>query len=81
LMLIQMSSDPQPDLDFLGWAQLGSNQRPLACKASALPLSYAPFAARRGNLRLTGPAYLPFVWLALFGRPAAGPPPDGARPG
>ena len=24
------------------WAQLGSNQRPLACKASALPLSYAP---------------------------------------
>src|SRR4051812_15700831 len=25
-----------------GWAQLGSNQRPLACKASALPLSYAP---------------------------------------
>src|ERR1039458_9263405 len=25
-----------------GWAQLVSNQRPLACKASALPLSYAP---------------------------------------
>jgi hypothetical protein len=24
------------------WAQLVSNQRPLACKASALPLSYAP---------------------------------------
>src|SRR5690242_9139530 len=24
------------------WARLGSNQRPLACKASALPLSYAP---------------------------------------
>jgi hypothetical protein len=26
------------------WAQLVSNQRPLACKASALPLSYAPGA-------------------------------------
>lgn len=25
------------------WAQLGLNQRPLACEASALPLSYAPF--------------------------------------
>ena len=24
------------------WAQEGSNLRPLACKASALPLSYAP---------------------------------------
>ena len=26
------------------WARLGSNQRPLACEASALPLSYAPGA-------------------------------------
>ena len=26
------------------WARLGSNQRPLACEASALPLSYAPSA-------------------------------------
>ena len=26
------------------WARLGSNQRPLACEASALPLSYAPWA-------------------------------------
>ena len=25
-----------------GWARLVSNQRPLACEASALPLSYAP---------------------------------------
>lgn len=24
------------------WARLGLNQRPLACEASALPLSYAP---------------------------------------
>src|SRR5271157_5349891 len=29
------------------WAQLGSNQRPLACKASALPLSYAPLRSGR----------------------------------
>src|ERR1051325_5157297 len=29
----------------LRWARLGSNQRPLACEASALPLSYAPWAA------------------------------------
>ena len=28
-----------------GWARLVSNQRPLACEASALPLSYAPWAA------------------------------------
>jgi hypothetical protein len=28
------------------WAQQGSNLRPLACKASALPLSYAPDATR-----------------------------------
>jgi hypothetical protein len=27
---------------FSQWARLGSNQRPLACEASALPLSYAP---------------------------------------
>ena len=27
---------------FPEWARLGSNQRPLACEASALPLSYAP---------------------------------------
>src|ERR1700733_11511171 len=28
------------------WARLGLNQRPLACEASALPLSYAPVPAR-----------------------------------
>jgi hypothetical protein len=31
------------------WAHLGSNQGPLACEASALPLSYAP-----GKVRGTG---------------------------
>ena len=30
------------ELRKLGWARLGSNQRPLGCKPSALPLSYAP---------------------------------------
>src|SRR2546430_6579576 len=40
---------------WVGWARLGSNQRPLACKASALPLSYAPRNA--GPVyRATGPA-------------------------
>ena len=29
------------------WAHLGSNQGPLACEASALPLSYAPVERRR----------------------------------
>src|SRR6476620_3517697 len=35
----------KPDRLWLGrsrWAHLGSNQGPLACEASALPLSYAP---------------------------------------
>jgi hypothetical protein len=36
-----------PDIQGLStWARLGSNQRPLACEASALPLSYAPFCGR-----------------------------------
>ena len=30
-----------------GWAQQGSNLRPLACKASALPLSYTPLGCLR----------------------------------
>src|SRR3954452_13085771 len=40
------------------WAQLGSNQRPLACKASALPLSYAPGRpGQAGDVRI--PARVP----------------------
>jgi hypothetical protein len=31
------------------WAQQDLNLRPLACKASALPLSYAPDAARKAR--------------------------------
>ena len=31
----------------LGWAHLGLNQGPLACEASALPLSYAPGSGDR----------------------------------
>ncbi len=41
------------------WAHLGSNQGPLACEASALPLSYAP-GARKGIAALgTFRAWLP----------------------
>ena len=32
------------------WARLGSNQRPLACEASALPLSYAPGRGAQSSL-------------------------------
>jgi hypothetical protein len=41
------------------WARLGSNQRPPACKAGALPLSYAPGtpAVRRAGGRRVGSAY------------------------
>ncbi len=35
------------------WARLGSNQRPPACEAGALPLSYAP-RSRRTAYRATG---------------------------
>src|SRR5262245_21841231 len=33
------------------WAHLGSNQGPLACEASALPLSYAPGSAKASGAR------------------------------
>jgi hypothetical protein len=36
------------------WAHLGSNQGPLACEASALPLSYAPRAKSRLPQSLPG---------------------------
>ena len=39
------------------WAQLGLNQRPLACEASALPLSYAP-SVRRDYLTWFAPIRL-----------------------
>jgi hypothetical protein len=32
---------------FNWWARLGSNQRPLPCEGSALPLSYAPLFEER----------------------------------
>jgi hypothetical protein len=35
---------------FPEWARLGSNQRPLACEASALPLSYAPGRGMESSL-------------------------------
>lgn len=39
---------------FQGWAHLGSNQGPLACEASALPLSYAPGRRRLAECRPGG---------------------------
>ena len=70
------------------WAQVGSNHRPLACKASALPLSYAPSI----TAQVTGLRY-PASWLSVNCAPviatrgavrapgqAPGPPPRPARP-
>ena len=37
--------DPGPEDSAEVWARLVSNQRPLACEASALPLSYAPWTS------------------------------------
>ncbi|MCU1644703.1 MAG: hypothetical protein JWN03_4978, partial [Nocardia sp.] len=39
------------DRPFCMWSQLGLNQRPFACEANALPLSYE-------TLRVFGPAFL-----------------------
>src|SRR6266566_600177 len=39
------------------WAQVVSNHRPLACKASALPLSYAPASAPSWRPRLAYRVY------------------------
>ena len=41
----QLTRPSKPPLREL-WAHLGSNQGPLACEASALPLSYAPGRAQ-----------------------------------
>lgn len=37
------------------WAQTDSNRRPLGCKPSALPLSYAPFKRARVPESCDGP--------------------------
>jgi acyl-CoA thioester hydrolase len=39
------------------WARLGLNQRPLACEANALPLSYAPAPNRATASKYTGLGY------------------------
>src|SRR5580658_8355287 len=54
------AGDPKYPLTW--WAQLGSNQWPLACKASALPLSYAPLPQTRPSRHVleTQPEY-PFA--------------------
>src|SRR3712207_8811191 len=50
-----------------GWARPGSNRRPLACMARALPLSYAPRAPRvSGPVQGTAPS-----------APRTGPPSGG----
>ncbi len=41
------------------WARLGSNQRPLRCQRSALPLSYAPSAAPRLSAAPRTPLVMP----------------------
>src|SRR5947207_2647972 len=46
------SRENQPDAATSKWARLVSNQRPLACEASALPLSYAP--GRWGSVGRSG---------------------------
>lgn len=43
----------------VGWAHLGSNQGPLACEASALPLSYAPGRAKASAAPGTVPRMAP----------------------
>src|SRR5690349_7522502 len=53
------------------WARLGSNQRPPACKAGALPLSYAPRAWRPS---------LPQVVDSHAGPRHRGPAPSGRGP-
>jgi hypothetical protein len=37
----------ETDLHDYGWSRLGSNQRPSACEADALPLSHGTGADRR----------------------------------
>ena len=40
---VSHAATAKPQQPWLGqWARLGSNQRPPACEAGALPLSYAP---------------------------------------
>ena len=51
------------------WARQGSNLRPPGCKPGALPLSYAPAAARRTS---SAPVSLPMrSRLAQFGEDPA----------
>jgi hypothetical protein len=38
----RITAKPQPSSNQLPWRRSGSNRRPPACKAGALPLSYAP---------------------------------------
>ena len=55
--------------DFL-WARRVSNLRPLACEASALPLSYAPFALQMPPFCLRDTQVLPKLKTKV--RPSSG---------
>src|SRR3954447_16392283 len=64
------------------WARQGSNLRPLACKARALPLSYAPRAPRVGA-RGAAPCRVPpqgCEWRGAGGPSSGGQLTDGVLP-
>ena len=42
-----------PEREALWWAKQGSNLRPAACKAEALPLSYSPSGGRGAQPHFT----------------------------
>ena len=60
-MLLRGGEHEEPGSARFQWAHLGSNQGPLACEASALPLSYAPSTGNDSAgplLRSAGPVAL-----------------------
>ena len=63
------------------WARLGSNQHPLVCETSALPLSYSPIAVAVSGRRRLSPGQLRPRQRAPSGIcPAAGGDPSGRNP-
>src|SRR5215213_8689491 len=60
--------DPSRPSARTGWARQGSNLRPLACKARALPLSYAPRAPRE---RTRSPLTPRMLGVSLRTRPGS----------
>src|SRR6202022_3387996 len=60
------------------WARLGSNQRPLRCQRSALPLSYAPDRLARVSRLIGSPGGREAPGRP--GRPGGGPRKNGTPP-